>query len=54
MSYRTICKLFVNEEQVEGEGRNSVGGSEREQKVQYKHEKRVSKNMRGGKKEANT
>lgn len=49
MIYRTICKLFVNEKQVEGKGRNSVGGSEREQKVQYKHEKRVSKNMREGK-----
>lgn len=44
-----ICKLFVNEKQVDGKGRNSVGGSEREQKVQYKHEKRVSKNMREGK-----
>ncbi len=38
----------MNEEQVEGEARNRVGGSERE-KVQYKHEKRVSKNMRGAK-----
>lgn len=39
----------MNEEQVEGEARNSVGGSEMEQKVQYKHEKSVSKNMRGAK-----
>lgn len=39
----------MNEEQVEEEARNCVGGSEREQKVQYKHEKRVSKYMRGAK-----
>ncbi len=44
----------MNEEQVEGEARNRVGGSEREQKVQYKHEERVSKNMRGAKEKKNT
>ncbi len=44
----------MNEEQVEGEARNRVGGSEREQKVQYQHEKRVSKNMRGAKEKKNT